>query len=117
MSINIIHLKGIKLKALLGIRKKERRNKQYIYISCIIQYNLFGELKENIKNTINYKNVLKLVKTFIKNNSFFLIETLAFELSQFLIKHLKLKYILLKIEKLEVLKNIEKIGVIIERNI
>lgn len=117
MGINTIHLKGIKLKTLLGIRKKERRNKQYICISCVIQYKLFGELKENIKNTVNYKNILKLIKTFIKNSSFFLIETLAFELSQFLIKHLRLKYILLKIEKLEVLKNIEKVGVIIERNI
>ena len=115
MNKNIIFLKGVKLKTLLGVKKSERKNKQYICVSCIIKLSSFQEIKENINRTLNYKLFLKNVKMFINISSFYLLETLTFELAQFLLNKFKLEYVLVKVEKLEVLKDIKKIGVVVER--
>ena len=115
MKKNLIFLRGIKIKTIIGINRLERKNKQNISINCLIEYNSFVDIKENISYTVNYKFILKEIKTFVKKSNFYLLETLCNELSNFLIKRFKIKYILLKIDKINVLKDIKKVGVIIER--
>ena len=112
-----IFLKGIKINTLVGIRKKERNNKQKICVNCIIKMYPLKKLKDGIRNTIDYTILQKDIKVFIQNSTYYLLETLSIKLSEFLLKKYKLIYILIKIEKLEVLKDIKKIGVIVERSI
>ena len=118
MKIHRIFLKGVKVKSIIGINTNERNNKQCIIINCIVDVpNEYVKIHEKINCTINYKTLLKLVKIFVSKSSYYLLETLCCELSYFLIKCLRVRYILLKIEKIEVLKDIKKVGVIVERDL
>ena len=117
MMINKIFLKGIKVKTIIGIKKIERNNKQTILINCIINSIYSKSMKDEIDNTINYKHILKEIRQFAKKSRYYLIETLSCELTNYLLNHFKIKNISIKIEKIEVLKDIKKVGVIIERNI
>ena len=63
--MNAICLKGIKIKTLIGIRRKERKNKQYICINCILRYSKFKLMKDDINKTIDYKIFLREIKLFI----------------------------------------------------
>ena len=114
MKKNNVFLKGIKINAILGFNKIERNNKQSILISCLINTKDIN-IKEDIGRTINYKSLLKEIKSFISKSSYYLIETLGCDLTDHLMKKFDIKYILIKIEKNKVLKDIKKVGVIIER--
>ena len=115
MKKNNVFLKGIKVNAILGFNKIERNNKQSILINCVINIKDIN-VKENIEKTINYKSLLKEIKSFISKSSYYLIETLGCDLTNHLMDKFNIKYILIKIEKSKVLKDIKKVGVIIERH-
>ena len=78
-----IEINNIEIPVILGILDNERKNKQKILVSIIYNIKNFNKKInhcDNIKNTQNYDDIINIIKKYVKNSNFFLIETLGTKL-------------------------------------
>ena len=96
----------------LGYYDFEKENAQKVKFSLEIDY---GDKKptndKDIKSIVNYGQVVKLIKKLTKNKHYNFLETLAEDTFDVLFKDKRIGKIMLKIEKLEILKNCSSVGI------
>ena len=109
-------IKDLELKMLIGIHKFEKKKKQRVRFNLVINIgqNLFPN-DNDLKSIVNYEQVIKTIKRIIAKKHYPLLETLAEKIFSKLFENLKIKKILLRIEKLDVIKNTTSVGVEIEK--
>ena len=66
---------------------------------------------KDIKSIVNYGQVVKLIKKLTKNKHYNFLETLAEDVFDILFKDKRIGKIMLKIEKLEILKDCSSVGI------
>jgi len=108
-SKDIIHIRSIETTSIIGIYPHEKINKQPV----IVDLNIYTDIKpaalsEDIKDTCDYANITKFIVTYLNTNKFNLIETLAENLADMLLKKFYLHKIDLKISKPMALQDIVK---------
>ncbi len=111
-----IYIHGLKLQTIIGCLPEEKKQAQ----TLIIDVDMIKDLQkaaqtDDIKQTINYANVIEQIQQFIERSRFELLETLAEHLAQFLLKEYSIQEITLKIQKPEAIQNVPHVGVIITR--
>ena len=79
-----------------------------------IDQNLFPN-DNDLKSIVNYEQVIKTIKRITAKKHYPLLETLAEKIFSKLFENLRIKKILLRIEKLDVIKNTTSVGVEIEK--
>ena len=96
----------------LGYYDFERENAQKVKFSLEIDY---GDKKptndKDIKSIVNYGQVVKLIRKLTKNMHYNFLETLAEDTFDVLFKDKRIGKIMLKIEKLEILKDCSSVGI------
>ena len=109
-------IKDLELKMLIGIHNFEKKKKQRVRFNLVINIgqNLFPN-DNDLKSIVNYEQVIKTIKRIIAKKHYPLLETLAEKIFSKLFENLKIKKILLRIEKLDVIKNTTSVGVEIEK--
>ena len=109
-------IKDLELKMLIGIHKFEKKKKQRVRFNLAININqnLFPN-DNDLKSIVNYEQVIKTIKRITAKKHYPLLETLAEKIFSKLFENLKIKKILLRIEKLDVIKNTTSVGVEIEK--
>ena len=109
-------IKDLELKMLIGIHKFEKKKKQRVRFNLFINIdqNLFPN-DNDLKSIVNYEQVIKTIKRITTKKHYPLLETLAEKIFSKLFENLKIKKILLRIEKLDVIKNTTSVGVEIEK--
>jgi len=111
-----IIIKNALFKANLGITEKERKTAQNIIISVEIFCDIKkASMSDKIEDTICYFTVLKKIKTILENNSYSLIEKLAEDISNLILNFNKVKKVRVIIKKPDIIKNVDWVGVEIER--
>ncbi len=94
--MNKIEVKKIKFKANHGVFDFEKENGQYFYLDINIKTNFEETLfDDNLNNTIHYGHISEDAILFLQKNTFDLIETAIYRLTDFLFNKYK------KIEELE----------------
>tara|TARA_B100000427_G_scaffold81427_1_gene66532 strand:- start:349 stop:753 length:405 start_codon:yes stop_codon:yes gene_type:complete len=109
-------IKDLELKMLIGIHNFEKKKKQRVRFNLAININqnLFPN-DNDLKSIVNYEQVIKTIKKITAKKHYPLLETLAEKIFSKLFENLRIKKILLRIEKLDVIKNTTSVGVEIEK--
>ena len=109
-------IKDLVLKMLVGIHSFERKKKQRVKFNLIINidHNLFPNDKD-LKSIVNYEHVIKIIKKIIARKHYPLLETLSEKIFDKLFENMRIRKILLRIEKLDVIKNTSSVGIELEK--
>ena len=111
-----ILIKDLVLNMLVGIHDFEKKKKQRVRFNLIINVdqNLIPNDKD-LKSIINYEQVIKTIKKITSRKHYLLLETLAEKIFFKLFENPRIKKILLRIEKLDVIKNTASVGIELEK--
>ena len=96
----------------LGYYDFEKIKSQKVKFSLEIDYEDKKPTSDkDIKSIVNYGQVVKLIKKLTKNKHYNFLETLAEDVFDILFKDKRIGKIMLKIEKLEILKDCSSVGI------
>lgn len=111
-----ILIKDLVLKMLVGIHNFEKKKKQRVRFNLVINIdqNLIPNDKD-LKSIVNYEQVIKTIIRITSRRYYPLLETLAEKIFLKLFENLRIKKILLRIEKLDVIKNTTSVGIELEK--
>ena len=100
------------LELKLGYYDFEKEKSQKVKFSLEIDYEDKKPTSDkDIKSIVNYGQVVKLIKKLTKNKHYNFLETLAEAVFDELFKDKRIGKIMLKIEKLEILKECSSVGI------
>ena len=111
-----ILVNNLVLKALIGIHDFEKNKKQKISISLSIKVS--DDLKkteDNIENVVSYEHIVNDIKSIVNEGHIGLLETLAERITKICFSEKRILSVRVKIEKLEVFKETESVGIEIYR--
>ena len=107
-----ILIKELTLDLKLGYYEFEKEKPQKVKFSLEIYYEDKKPTSDkDIKSIVNYGQVVKLIKKLTKNKHYSFLETLAEDVFDILFKDKRIGKIMLKIEKLEILKECTSVGI------
>ena len=111
-----ILIKDLVLKMLVGIHNFEKKKKQRVRFNLVINIdqNLIPNDKD-LKSIVNYEQVIKTIMKITSRKHYPLLETLAEKIFDKLFENMRIKKILLRIEKLDVVKNTTSVGIELEK--
>ena len=96
----------------LGYYNFEKEKPQKVKFSLEIDYEDKKPTNDkDIKSIVNYGQVVKLIRKLTKSKHYNFLETLAEDTFDVLFKDKRIGKIMLKIEKLEILKNCSSVGI------
>lgn len=73
-----IHIKNLRLRTIIGVNDWERDHKQDVVINVHIQFDPAKSIaSDNLKDTVDYKNITKQIIKQVEASKFYLIERLA----------------------------------------
>ena len=111
-----IFIKGLVLKAYIGIYSDEKINKQRI------RFNISISAKDNIKKEnndisqfVSYEDIINKIKKVLSLGHIPLLETMADKIADECLKNKKISLIKIRIEKLDIFKDAESVGIKIIR--
>ena len=107
-----ILIKELVLDLKLGYYDFEKEKSQKVKFNLEVDYEDKKPTSDNdIKSIVNYGKLVKLIKKLTKNKHYNFLETLAEDVFDVLFKDKRIGKIMLKIEKLEILKECTSVGI------
>ena len=107
-----ILIKELTLDLKLGYYDFEKQKPQKVKFSLDIDYEDKKPTSDkDIKSIVNYGQIVKLIKKLCKNKHYNFLETLAEDVFDILFKDKRIGKIMLKIIKLEILKECSSVGI------
>jgi len=114
--VDIIYLHDLKIETIIGIFDWEREVKQIVILDLDMAADIRRAAKsDNIAHTLDYKAVAKRLIDFVGKSEFQLVETLAEQVSEIILKEFNIPWIRLRINKSGAVRYAGDVGVIIER--
>lgn len=111
-----ILVKDLRLRCIIGINEFERREKQDVTINVVIWSNLTEAAKtDDIRKTVDYKEITKGIIKLVEGSEFCLVETLAEKIAQSCLQHARVKKVRVTLEKPGALRFARSVGVSILR--
>ena len=110
-----IHIEQLEISACVGVPEEERSAPQRLTVS--ISFWPYGEQRDvadKIDNTIDYSAVAEETKSFVRDQSTSLIETLAHRLATHLLKSFPIQKVTVEVRKFP-LKDAKHVSVIVTR--
>ena len=100
--MDIIFLNDLKIETIIGIYDWERETKQTISLDLEMATDIQKAAEtDDIENTLDYKAVSKRLITFVEESEFLLVERLAEECAQIILKEFNVPWVRLKLNKSE----------------
>ena len=114
--MDIVYLKDLRIDTIIGIYDWERKTRQTV----ILDIEMGTDVKkaastDAIEDALNYKDVAKKIIAFVENSEYQLVETLAENIAEILIKDFGVPWLRLQINKQGAVRGVRDVGVIIER--
>ena len=107
-----ILIKELILDLKLGYYDFEKKEPQKVKFNLEVDYeDKKPTSDDDIKSIVNYGKLVKLVKKLTKNKHYNFLETLAEDVFDVLFKDKRIGKIMLKIEKIEILKDCTSVGI------
>ena len=112
-----VQIKKLVLKISIGIHEHEKKRKQRVAISLSIKaVDNLNLVNESISNVISYENIIKKLKEITSNGHIELLETLGDLILRMCFKDNRVLSVWMKLEKLDVFKETESVGIEILRD-
>ena len=111
-----IEIKGLVVRAILGINDDERVNRQNV----VIHLTMFADTRaaaasDDIEDTVNYRSVSKQVIALAETTEYFLVERLAAKIAELCLQDNRVRRVIVTVEKPDALRFAESVGVTIDR--
>lgn len=115
-TMDIIYLRDLRIDTVIGIYDWERRTKQTVILDLEMGTDIARAAKsDDIKDTLNYKEVAKRVVGFVEESRCQLVETLAERVADILMNEFNLPWLRLSLNKQGAVRGVRDVGVVIER--
>ena len=109
-------IKDLILDLKLGYFDFEKEKKQKVKFTLDVNYeDKKPSNDKDIKSIVNYAKIVKLIKKLVKNKHYNFLETLAEDIFDEIFKDRRIDKIVLKIEKLEIMKDCSSVGIQISK--
>jgi dihydroneopterin aldolase len=114
--MDIIYISDLRIETVIGAFDWERQLKQTV----ILDLELGGDVRraaatDRLADALDYKAVTKRVISYVTENHFHLVETLAERVAQMLIEEFAVPWLRLRVNKQGALRGVRDVGVVIER--
>ena len=111
-----ILIKDLLLRCIIGVNELERKEKQDVIINVIMWTDLTEAAEtDDLRMTVDYKEVNKSIIRFVEDSEFLLIETLAERIAQICLRHERVRKVKVAVEKPSALRFARSVGVEIVR--
>ncbi len=109
-------IKELILNIKLGYFDFEKEKPQKVKFSLEVNYKDKKPTNDrDLKSIVNYDKLVKLIKKLVRNRHYNFLETLAEDIFDELFKDKRIDKIVLKIEKLEIIKDCSSVGIQISK--
>jgi dihydroneopterin aldolase len=99
-SCDWIHIEQVEVSTHIGVPEEERRAPQRLTVTISFwPYHEAGDLADKIENAVNYSDVVEETKSFVRDQSVNLIETLADRLANHLLKRFRIQKVTIELRK------------------
>jgi len=105
-----IIIKNAKFLCNVGVTEEERKEKQKIIVDVELYFDM-KDITDSIENTIDYSEVNKKIKELIEKKGYNLIETLAKEIADSVLKNFNTEKVHIIVKKLNAIPDAEYAGV------
>lgn len=114
--MDIVYLRDLRIDTVIGIFDWERRTTQTIILDLEMSADIArAAASDDIKDTLNYKEVAKRLIEFVGQSRFQLVETLAERCAQIIREEFGVRWVKLTLNKKGAVRGADDVGVIIER--
>jgi len=111
-----VFVKNLQVYGILGIHPHEQRTPQRIQISLKVDTEILNAAQaDDIRQTVNYSTLTKMIVDFVEEGHFLTIEALIEKLAEEILKNEKINNVWLRIEKPNAVPRAESVGVEISR--
>jgi dihydroneopterin aldolase len=112
----IIKIKDLRLKTILGIHDWEQNILRQISINIdLLVEDELATISDDIKDTVDYAILVDMIKKFITNNKFKLIEKMAADIIDIIMNDQKISQCNLEINKIGVLENVDAVAIFLSK--
>ena len=95
-----IRIEELEIMARVGVPDEERAQPQRLTVSLVLQPPVnFGDLNDDLSRTVDYAGVCEEIRRFVSNRQGRLIETLAHEIAEYLLRHFRLSRVEVELRK------------------
>jgi len=95
-----VHIEQLEVSAHVGVPEQERVNPQRLAVSISFwPYQEIRDVADNIDQTVDYSVVAEETKSFLRDQSVNLIETLADQLAAYLLKTFPIQKVMVELRK------------------
>ena len=95
-----VHIEQLEVSARVGVPEQERSNPQRLMVSISFwPYQEIRDVADNIDQTVNYSVVAERTKSFLRDQSVNLIETLADRLAAYLLQTFPIQKVTVELRK------------------
>jgi len=114
--LDLIHIRDLQLRCILGINPEEREKKQDVIINVTLSANLRQACQSDcIEDTVDYKRIKSDIVSMAEASSFFLVERLAERIAEICLRDRRVRETRVVIEKPGALRFARTVGVEITR--
>ena len=114
--MDIIFLRELKIETLIGVYEWEKRIPQTLQFDLEIALpNNLASQSDNIKDALNYADIVRHIQSVLSNRQFALLEALAEHIAQILINDFKVPWVKISVAKLNAIRACKMVGICIER--
>jgi len=111
-----VFLRGLAVKCIIGFIEWERRVKQTVVIDLELPVDCArAALRDEVADTLDYKQLAKRVIAFVEASEFKLVETLAHRTALVILEEFGIEWVRLTLNKPGAIRNSRDVGVAIER--
>ncbi len=114
--MDIIFLRELKIETLIGVYEWEKRVPQTLQLDLEIALpsSRAGQ-SDNIKDALNYADIVRHIQDVLSSRHFNLLEALAEHLAQILLNDFKAPWVRVSVAKLNAIRGSKMVGISIER--
>ena len=113
---DIVYIKDLQVKTIIGIFDWEREIKQIVSIDLEMATDIrAAAASDHIDDALNYKSIGKRITAFVEQSEFQLVETLAERIAEIVQNEFGVKWLKLRLSKPGALRGSADVGLIIER--
>ncbi len=108
----LIKIKNFEFKAILGIYEWEEKFEREIILNATIETSYDqGRFTHDIKDTIDYDEIIAKIKNFLSSKKFRLIEEMTQEVLDLIMEDKRIEKCTLEIDKMRVVENVESFSI------
>lgn len=114
--MDIVYIRELEIETIIGIYDWERQVKQRVSLNIEMGADIARAARTDaIEDTLNYKAVAKRLIDFISKSEFQLVETMAEQVAELVMREFSVPWLRLRLSKPGAVRGSRDVGVIIER--